>query len=121
MANGFPSREREVYGQVSAFYLALWAHLDALSDQSRWFRAAPTPSPQERATELFERFEALQKLGIDGRLMAALSDEFKATLRLADEFLERGVTNGALRHQVEDWKATLQSLGLEFARLESVT
>jgi hypothetical protein len=120
MANGFPSREGEVYGQVSAFYLALWAHLDALSDQSRWLRAAPTASPQERATELFQRFEALQKLGIDGRLISSLSDEFKMTLHLADECLERGVTDGALWHQVEGWKATLQSLGLEFARLESV-
>ena len=58
---------------------------------------------------------------IDHLLMLSISNEFNATLRLAEEFLERGATDVALRHQVEDWKATLQNLGLEFARLESVS
>jgi len=121
MANQFQTPEREMYGSVSAFYLALWAHVDAFSDQSRWLRASETPSTQERAAELSKQFEALQEMKIDQLLMSSISNEFNTTLRLADEFLERGATDVALRRQVEDWKATLQNLGLEFARLESVS
>ena len=121
MANQFQTPEREMYGSVSAFYLALWAHVDAFSEQSRWLRASETPSTQERAAELSKQFEALQEMKIDHLLMSSISNEFNTTLRLADEFLERGATDVALRRQVEDWKATLQNLGLEFARLESVS
>jgi hypothetical protein len=32
----------EFYGSVSAFYLALWDYLDALSGESRWLRAHQT-------------------------------------------------------------------------------
>ena len=113
--------ESEACGSVSAFYLALWAHVDAFSDQSRWLRASETPSTRERAAELSKRFERLQMMKIDHLLMLSISNEFNTTLRLAEEFLERGATDVALRHQVEDWKATLQNLGLEFARLESVS
>ena len=112
----------EFYGMVSAFYLALWDHLDAFSDQSRWFRAHQTPSIKDRTAELSGRFEALQKtLLVDPVLMSSLTDQYQRTLRLANEFLGPGAADDtALLRQVEDWKATLQSLGLEFARLESV-
>ena len=118
-----PSKlDPEFYGSVSAFYLAMWDHLDAFSEQSRWFRAHQTPSIQERTAELSGRFEALQKaLPVDPVLMSSLTDQYQRTLRLADQFLGLGAAHDpALLHQVEDWKATLQSLGLEFARLESV-
>jgi hypothetical protein len=111
----------EFYGSVSAFYLALWDHLDALSDQSRWLRAYQISSSEDRTAELSGRFEALQKtLPVDPVLMSSLTDQYQTTLRLAGEFLRRGADDIAFLHQVEDWKATLQSLGLEFARLESV-
>ena len=113
--------ESEAYGSVSAFYLALWAHMDAFSDESRWFRAAATPAMKERVAELYEKFHALQNTKLDGVLMSSISNEFQTTLRLAQEFMEKGATDIALRHQVEDWKATMHNLGLEFARLESVS
>jgi len=54
--------------------LALWDHLDAFSEQSRWFRAHHTPSIQERTAELSGRFEALQKaLQVDPVLMSSLT------------------------------------------------
>lgn len=40
-------------------------------------------------------------------------------MRLADQFLESGEHDAALGNQVEEWKGTLQKIGLEFARLES--
>jgi hypothetical protein len=113
--------ESKAYGSLSAFYLALWAHLDAFSDESRWFRASATLSMKERVAELSEKFHTLQNMKLDGVLMSSISNEFETTLHLAQEFMERGVTDIALRHQVEDWKATMQNLGLEFARLESVS
>jgi len=111
--------ESKAYGSLSEFYLALWAHMDAFSDESRWFRA--TPSMKERIAELSEKFHTLQNMKIDGVLMSSISNEFETTLHLGQEFMERGATDIALRHQVEDWKATMQNLGLEFARLESVS
>jgi|SRR6266436_1610322 hypothetical protein len=121
MANQLQTPEGEVYGSVSAFYLALWAHMDAFSDQSRWLRASETPPPGERAAELSKRFERLQEMKIDHLLMSSISNELETTLRLAEEFLDHGAKDVALRHRIEDWKATLQNLGLEFARLESVS
>ena len=111
----------EFYAKISAFYLALWDHLDALSERSRWLRAHQTLSVQGRTAELSGRLEALQKtLSVDPVLMSSLNDQYQRTLDLAREFLRPGgADDTALLHQVEDWKATLQSLGLEFARLES--
>jgi hypothetical protein len=114
------SMESELYGSVSEFYLALWAHLDAFSDKSRWLRASETLGPKERVAELYKKFQALQ-IKPTGVLMSSISKEFETTLQLADEFMERGATDSALRQRVEDWKATLQNFGLEFARLESVS
>jgi hypothetical protein len=51
--------------------------------------------------------------------MSSISNEFETTLHLADEYTERGAIDN--RHQVEDWKATMQNSGLEFARLESLS
>ena len=120
MANNLAAQS-EVYGSVSAFYLALWAHVDALSDRSRWLRASETPSAKERVAELYEKFHTLQNMKLDGVLMSSISNEFETTLHLAEEYRERGATDNALRHQVEDWKASMQNLGLEFARLESIS
>ena len=110
----------EMYGSVSAFYLALWAHMDALSDQSRWLRASETPSKKERELELSARLRSLQDMKLDGVLMSSISNEFEETLRLVNEYTERGEPDSALRHKVEDWKATMQNFGLEYARLEAL-
>jgi hypothetical protein len=120
MANDVTA-ESKAYGSLSEFYLALWAHMDAFSDESRWFRASATPSMKERIAELSEKFHTLQNMKLDGVLMSSISNEFETTLHLGQQFMESGTTDIALRHQVEDWKATMQNLGLEFARLESVS
>jgi hypothetical protein len=113
----------EFYAKISAFYLALWDHLDALSERSRWLRAHQTSSSQDRTAEISRRFEELQKsLPVDPVLMSSLTDHYKRTLGLAHTFLgPREADDAALLHQVEECKTTLQSLALEFARLESVT
>ena len=113
--------ESKAYGSLSEFYLALWAHIDAFSDESRWFRASAMPSMKERVADLSEKFHMLQNMKLDRVLMSSISNEFETTLHLGQEFMERGATDIALRHRVEDWKATMQNLGLEFARLESVS
>jgi hypothetical protein len=112
----------EFYAKISAFYLPLCDHLDALSERSRWLRAHQTSSSQDRTAEILRRFEELQKtLPADPVLMSSLIDHYERTLGLANAFLGlRETDDAALLHQVEEWETTLQSLGLEFARLESV-
>ena|SRR6266481_1189017 len=105
MANQFRSSESEAYGSISAFYLALWAHLDALSDQSRWRRSIETPPIEARKLELSTRFRALVQMKVDRLLMSSISNEYETTLKLADQFIERSATDVALRNRVEEWKA----------------
>ena len=113
--------ESKAYGSLSEFYLALWAHIDAFSDESRWFRASATPSMKERIAELSEKFHTLQNMKLDGVLMSSISNEFKTTLRLGQEFMERSDRYRVCVTRSKTGKRPCRIWGLEFARLESVS
>lgn len=40
--------EAGMYGAVSEFYVALWEHLDLLSEGTRWLHASEILPPEER-------------------------------------------------------------------------
>jgi hypothetical protein len=105
------------YREVGAFYLALWEHLDALSGKSRWLQASDVPSFEQRKRNLRLEYERLSELKLTPEVLRSVNGEYSKTVLLGDEFLHRGEGDVALRHQIEDWKSTLQTLGLECSRL----
>jgi hypothetical protein len=112
--------DAETYGTVSEFYVALWEHLDLLMGGTRWLHTYEVLPFEEREAKLVERFEAITSMPLDRRLIDSLRDQLNKTINLARLFKKTEGGDSKVRGQVEDWKITVQELGLEFARLEVV-
>ena len=109
-----------IYGSVSEFYVALWEHLDLLVSGTRWLHAYEILPFQEREARLSTRFDTIKSMQIDRRLLDSLRDQQNKTIELAKLFIKTKGADSEIRGRVEEWKVTVQELGLEFARLEVV-
>lgn len=111
--------EASLFGRESAFYLALWEHLDALSGQNRWLQSSARHSFEERESALVAEYEELLTNASDKDELC-LRVQLETTLNLGQSY-NKDAQNAVLLYHIEEWKNTLQTLGLECARLESLS
>jgi hypothetical protein len=110
--------EDSLFGRESAFYLALWEHLDALCARNRWLQSSERRPFKDRRPALRDECEQLLT-SVSEKEAQCLKTQLKTTLNLGDAFLEKE-NDPVLLHRIEEWKNTLQTLGLECARLEAL-
>jgi hypothetical protein len=112
--------EAGMYGALSEFYVALWEHLDLLSERSRWLHASEILPLENRVSKLRQKLDYVVALPLEGSIRRSLHDQLEKTISLSRDFEQKDGRVDSFPSQVEDWKMTLQELSIEFARLEVV-
>jgi hypothetical protein len=110
-----------LFHNISAFYLAMWHHIDAFFDDNPWVRIAPVLSIDERVEDVRTSYAALsEKLDKDPHLAQQARSDFEAVEALVQEYLEQHPERGSNWFKRADkLRSYLQMLGLRYAELSS--
>jgi len=121
----------EIFDKLSAFYLELWQHLDALFDDNRWLRPYSVPDIDERSHAIHARYAALAaKLDKDPIMAEQVRRDFEEVELLIQEYLVLRLVRKSAREpehgsqwfrRADKMRSYLQELGLRYAGLASTS
>ena len=113
----------KTFNELSAFYIALWGHLDAFFDDNRWLRVYPAENLSDRREYLRGRYRKLRVGFIEEPepiLSTQINKDFTDVEDLTKEYLEKNPKPG------DDWFTRarslctyLEELGLRYAELSA--
>jgi hypothetical protein len=112
----------EMFSSVSAFYIDLWKHVDAFSDEHRWLHLTPIPDLTERMRALKAGFTTLHsKLQAhDPMLAAQVASDLEEVQTLTHHYIAQQPQPGSpWFRQAAKMSTYLQELGLRYAELAS--
>ncbi|MBI2918529.1 MAG: hypothetical protein HYY01_11120 [Chloroflexi bacterium] len=110
----------DMFGKLSAFYIALWQHLDAFWPDNRWLRLQPLPDIEVRLQSLATAHRELKDLVSDSALGHQIKSDLATVKALTKRYIQENPgPESEWFQEAGKMRSYLQGLGLRYAELAS--